>query len=151
MGFKSLMADKSKCTGCRTCEMACSQYHEGKSSPALSRTTVVKFDARGENYPAICNHCSKPQCVSACKVGAMSIDEKTGAVLIDEEMCVGCRACLTACPYSQISFHSEKRVAIKCDLCNGDPQCARFCPTGAISYSDLDEFLMTKRRALIKE
>jgi anaerobic carbon-monoxide dehydrogenase iron sulfur subunit len=148
---KSLMADFKKCTGCRTCEMACSQFHEGKSSPVLSRTRVVKFDARGENHPTICNHCSKPQCLSACKVGAMSIDSNTGAVIVNEALCNGCRVCLASCPHSQVSFHPEKKVAFKCDLCNGHPQCARFCPTGAIAFGDLDGLLMIKRRALVNE
>jgi len=151
MVSKSLIADSKKCTGCRTCEMACSQFHEGKSSPALSRTRVIKFDAKGKNYPTICNHCSKPYCMSACKSGAMSINAETGAVMVDEALCIGCRLCISACLYSQVSYNTEKKVAFKCDLCNGDPQCAKFCPTGAISYSDIDELLMQKRRALISE
>ncbi|HEX3044636.1 MAG TPA: 4Fe-4S dicluster domain-containing protein [Bacillota bacterium] len=146
---KSLMADAGKCTGCRTCEMACSQFHEGKSSPVLSRTRVIKFDAKGENFPTICSHCSKPSCLTACKTGAMRLDSKTGAVTINEALCNGCRACLAACPESRVSFHPEKKVAFKCDLCNGDPQCAKFCPTGAIAYGDIDELLMIRRRALI--
>ena len=149
MVSKSLMADFNKCTGCRTCELACSQFHEGKSSPALSRTRVIKFDALGENHPTICSHCSKPLCMSACKVGAMSIDNQTGAVIVNEPLCTGCRACLAICPESQVGFHPEKKVAFKCDLCNGDPQCAKFCPTGAISFGDIDGLLMIRRRAIV--
>lgn len=146
---KSLMADYHQCTGCRTCEMACSLFHEGKCSPVLSRTRVIKFDARGENHPTICSHCSKPHCLSACKTGAMSVDGATGAVIINEALCTGCRDCISACPDSQVSFHPEKRIAFKCDLCNGEPQCAKFCPTGAISYGDLDALLMQRRRAKV--
>jgi len=146
---KILLVNAAKCTGCRTCEMVCSLRHEAKCSPLLSRTRVVKFEDRGLNFPTVCTHCSKPQCMAACSQGAMKLDSKTGAVLIDEELCTGCRACLAACPRGQVGFHPEKGIAFKCDLCGGDPQCARFCPTDAIRYSGVDEFLMAKRRSLI--
>lgn len=145
-----LMVEPSLCTGCRSCEMACSLSHEGKCSPTLSRVRVIKFEAQGKNYPTVCAHCAKPSCLSACTQGAIKIDPEIGSVVIDESLCNGCCACLAACPQSQISFHPEKKVAIKCDLCGGDPQCARFCPTGALSFVGIDQYLMTKRRALLK-
>jgi Fe-S-cluster-containing hydrogenase component 2 len=144
--FKTLMVDPSRCTGCRSCEMACSMYHEGQCSPVLSRMRIIKYETLGKSYPSVCSQCSKPQCLTACDQGAIDIDETTGAVNIDEALCTGCRSCLTACP--QIGFHAEKRVAFKCDLCNGSPQCARFCPSGALIFSGVDEHLMARRRAL---
>lgn len=144
------MVNPSLCTGCRSCEMACSLHHEGKCSPALSRVRVIKFDAQGMNFPTVCAHCAKPQCVSACTEGAIHVNRETGAVLIDEERCNGCRTCLIACPHSQITLHPEKNVAIKCDLCGGDPQCARFCPSGAIVFTGVDQYLMARKRALLK-
>ncbi|OPX90576.1 MAG: Anaerobic dimethyl sulfoxide reductase chain B [Pelotomaculum sp. PtaB.Bin104] len=149
MYHKILTVDANKCTGCRTCEMVCSLHHEKKCSPILSRTRVVKFEALGLNFPIVCTHCSKPKCMVACSHDAMRVDSETGAVLIDEALCTGCRSCLAACPRSQVGFHPDKGVAFKCDLCEGNPQCARFCPTGAIRYSVMDEYLMAKRRALL--
>ncbi|BAF58790.1 MAG: 4Fe-4S dicluster domain-containing protein [Pelotomaculum sp.] len=149
MIHKTLLVDPAKCTGCRTCEMACSLRHEAKCSPLLSRTRVIKFEAKGLNFPTVCAHCSKPHCMTACTQGAIRVDEETGAVVINEALCSGCRACLTACPHGQVGFHPEKRVAFKCDLCGGDPNCARQCPTGAIKYSGVDQFLMARRRALL--
>lgn len=143
---KSLIVDQSKCTGCRTCEMACSLHHEKKCSPLLSRIRIIKFEARGENYPNVCSHCTKPQCVSACPQGAIQLNSVTGAVVINEELCIGCRLCIAACPQGQIAMHPERDVSFKCDLCGGDPACARFCPTGAVKYADMDEFIMAKRR-----
>jgi carbon-monoxide dehydrogenase iron sulfur subunit len=150
MALKTLMVQPTLCTGCRSCEMACSLSHEGKCSPALSRVRVIKFDAEGRNVPSICAQCTRPECLSACAEGAIRLDAATGAVLIDENLCTGCRSCIPACPHSQIGFHPEKRLAFKCDLCGGDPQCARFCPTGALAFVDVDSFLMARRRALLK-
>jgi len=141
-----LMVDPSHCTGCRSCEMACSMYHEGQCSPVLSRMRIIKYEALGKSYPSVCSQCSKPQCLAACDQGAISIDGATGTVNIDQDLCTGCRSCLMACP--QIGFHPEKKVAFKCDLCSGSPQCARFCPSGALIFSGVDEHLMARRRAI---
>lgn len=141
-----MMVDPSHCTGCRSCEMACSMYHEGQCSPVLSRMRIIKYEALGKSYPSVCSQCSKPQCLAACDQGAISIDGATGTVNIDQDLCTGCRSCLMACP--QIGFHPEKKVAFKCDLCSGSPQCARFCPSGALIFSGVDEHLMARRRAI---
>jgi carbon-monoxide dehydrogenase iron sulfur subunit len=143
--MKTLMVDPSLCTGCRTCEMACSLYHEGKCSPVLSRMRIIKYEALGTSYPSVCAQCSKPQCSSVCPSGAIKPRDETGALTVDEALCTGCRTCLAACP--QIGFHPQKKVAFKCDLCGGEPQCARFCTSGAISFSGVDEFQMSRRRA----
>ena len=146
MSQKVLMVDPSKCTGCRTCEMACSLHNEQKCSPALSRTRVIKFEAKGVNFPTVCNQCSKPQCLPVCPTGAITRDEVTGAVLINEAACIGCRSCIQACSFGQISFHPEKNLAFKCNLCKGNPTCAKFCPTGALSFVSIEEYTMAKRR-----
>ena len=142
--IKTLLVDPSLCTGCRTCEMACSLYHEGVCSPTLSRVRIIKYEALGRSYPAVCAQCSKPQCLSACPHEAIEYSGRSGALTIREERCTGCRSCLIACP--QIGFHPEKKVAFKCDLCGGEPQCARFCPSGAIIFSAVDEFQMARLR-----
>jgi carbon-monoxide dehydrogenase iron sulfur subunit len=145
---KVLMVDPSKCTGCRTCEMACSLYNEQKCSPVLSRIRIIKFEAKGMNFPTVCSHCSKPQCMSACPAGAIVRDNVTGAVSINETDCIGCRNCLPSCPFGQINFHPEKKVAFKCHLCGGDPVCVKYCPSGALTYAFTDEYMMSKRRGL---
>jgi Fe-S-cluster-containing hydrogenase component 2 len=121
------------CAGCRTCMAVCSLYHEGAVQPELARIQVVApvlkiFDAQG----VTCKQCQGPECLEACPVpGALYIDEKTGARVIDAEKCTGCKVCIEACPQypnTPIRFDAEKNVAIKCDLCGGDPQCVKFCP-----------------------
>ncbi|WP_370273485.1 4Fe-4S dicluster domain-containing protein [Methanosarcina sp. MSH10X1] len=143
---RSLLIDTSRCTGCRSCEMACSLYHEGECSPVLSRIRIVKYEALGRNFPSACSQCSKPRCLEACDHGAIRMNESTGAVFVEESFCTGCRSCLVACPF--MGFHPVKKVAFKCDLCGGDPQCVRFCPSGAITFRSVDEFLMERRREM---
>lgn len=140
------MVDPMKCTGCRSCEMACSLYNEQKCSPALSRIRITKFERTGVSFPGICFHCSKPQCMSACPTGAIVRDKVTGAVVIDEEACMGCRQCLQSCPFGQIGFHPEKEVAFKCHLCGGETICTTFCDSGALMYVSAEEYMSSRRR-----
>jgi Fe-S-cluster-containing dehydrogenase component len=89
--------------------------------------------------------------MSACPVeGAMYIDVKSHARVINDDICAGCRQCIEACGQNfdppRIKFDENKNVAIKCDLCGMDPQCVRWCPNGAIKYINLSEFQKTGRR-----
>jgi len=72
----------------------------------------------------------------------MYVDTKTGARVIDEEKCIGCRRCVEACPFSEsmIVYNPEKNVCEKCDLCGGDPECVKQCPAsgnGAIGFVEI--------------
>ncbi|MGQ9558686.1 MAG: 4Fe-4S dicluster domain-containing protein [Desulfurispora sp.] len=144
-----LLVDFRRCTGCRTCEMACSLHHEGKCSPLLARNRVVKFEARGISVPTTCANCSRPYCMLVCPVRAISLHPVTGAVVVDEQKCLGCRACALACPLGQAGYHPEKQVAMKCNLCDGDPVCVQFCPSGALRYGYLDDSLQNRRREFL--
>jgi len=68
----------------------------------------------------------------ACPVGAIALNERTGAWVVDVEECIGCSDCVEACPYEAIFVHEELEVSLKCDLCGGGPECAAMCPTGAV-------------------
>lgn len=126
------------CSGCRTCEIVCSVYHDGKASSSRSRLQWSKnvMDACITDIYT-CRQCAGPECVAVCPSGALSIDEQTGARVIDEETCVGCRLCEGACPVtpSMIRYDEKANTCFKCDLCGGDPQCVKFCPTGALAAS----------------
>jgi len=71
--------------------------------------------------------------------------EKTGAIVVDEEKCVGCGLCVQSCPYGAITVDPLTKCALKCDLCNGDPECVKHCPGGALSYLDVDKAVKVKR------
>lgn len=134
--------DNEKCTGCRSCELACSISHEGISSPTLSRLSILRDFISGENSIEICKQCEGPECMLACPVeDAMFIDEKTGARIINEEKCIACGNCARACPFNEndsiIKYNPNKNVYIKCDLCylrKDGPVCVQICPYGALSY-----------------
>lgn len=123
------------CSGCRTCEVVCSTYHEGISSPILSRIQYEKFEMGGYiTNIFLCKQCDGPECLYACPTGALHVDEKTGARVVDPDVCIGCQMCIAACPVvpPRVRFNKTTNKAFKCDLCGGDPQCVKFCPIGGL-------------------
>lgn len=133
---KVLMIDYEKCTGCRLCEQVCSVKHEGVSNPARSRIKIVKWEMEGRYVPMSCQQCESAPCMAVCPVKAISRDGEMGRVDIDYDVCIGCRMCVAICPFGAMSFDTLAQKVIKCDFCDGDPLCAKFCETGAIQYVD---------------
>ena len=115
-----------KCTGCRRCEIACSLFHEGWIWPEASRIRVFML-IPGVEAPHFCSQCHDYPCVSACPAGAHSVDDRTGAVLVDREKCTGCGICIQSCPGNIPFLHPRDGKAVICDLCGGDPQCVKVC------------------------
>jgi len=118
--------DYLKCTGCRRCEIACSLHHEGKIWPEASRVRVFML-VPGVEVPHLCAQCYDYPCVASCPVDALSVSKETGAVLVDKEKCIGCNKCIEACPGNVPFLHPADKKAVICDLCGGDPQCAKVC------------------------
>ncbi|MGI6686321.1 MAG: 4Fe-4S dicluster domain-containing protein [Bacillota bacterium] len=144
---KMIVMKPMECAGCRTCEMVCSVKHYGVSSPVRSQIRVVEWLKEGLCSPLTCLQCEEALCEKACPMKAISRDNKTGAKIIDEKLCVGCRMCVLACPVGGTAIHLDTRKAMKCDLCGGDPQCVRFCPTGAIEYVDVTDISHDKKKS----
>ena len=141
-----LYIDPSKCTGCMLCEAFCSFKKEGAIWPSKSRITVLKWEEKAAFIPFTCLQCERPLCAEACPVGAISRDSKTGAMVVNEKRCLGCKTCVLACPFGGINFDEEKGYVVKCDLCGGDPECAKQCPKGAISFVHPDRMAPKKKR-----
>lgn len=120
------------CSGCQSCVMVCSLVKEGIFSPTKSRVQVHANESKCFSVPNMCDHCIDPPCIPACPVNAITRDDASGIVDIDEETCIGCEDCVEACPFDSIKMRDEK--AIKCDLCGGDPECAKVCYPYAIQY-----------------
>ena len=136
MLLKSLQIEPKKCTGCLQCEMACSYQAEGLFNPAKSRIKIFTFHHEGRFVPYTCTQCAEAWCMQACPVDAIRLDHDTGAKIIIDSACVGCKVCTIACPFGTVNYNQSTGVVIKCDLCGGDPWCAKACPTEAITYVD---------------
>lgn len=143
---KVLMINYEKCTGCRLCELVCSVMHEGASNPSRSRIKIMKWESEGLYIPMSCQQCEDAPCMNVCPVKAISRDEKLNRVMVDYNVCIGCRMCVTACPFGAMNFDSVGKKVIKCDLCDGDPQCVRFCEAGALEYVDADRVSVFKKK-----
>jgi Fe-S-cluster-containing dehydrogenase component len=132
----SLTFNKKNCMGCHACEVACKQEHGLGVGPRLVRVIEKSADF----IPIYCHHCAKAPCKEACPVEAILRNEQ-GIVLIDKDLCIGCRECIEACPFGAMQFEDNYEVAVKCDLCverladSKQPACMGVCPTGCIHFS----------------
>jgi carbon-monoxide dehydrogenase iron sulfur subunit len=148
---KVLLVNSDSCTGCMSCVMACSMFHEGFFDQTRSRVKILKDEAHCLAVPGICEQCEEAPCIGSCPVHAIQRDDKAGVIEVDRETCTGCGACEMACPYSGVTVDNKKKIALICDLCNGDPKCAEICvPQRAIQYVP-DGESMTLKRALLKK
>lgn len=124
--------DHKKCSGCRICEQICTFSHEREFNPRRARIKILIKDKEGINAPLICNQCKA--CVSICNRDALSWDEKLGVVRVDKEKCNGCGLCIDACEQAAIFSDPISGIVNICDLCNGDPQCVKWCTQQVLAY-----------------
>lgn len=136
---KALAIDYERCTGCRLCELVCSVKHEGVSNPARSRIRIVKWEWEGIYVPVVCSQCDPAPCIAMCTTNARQRDEGMGRITLDYDRCIGCKTCIVACPFGATGFDPVSQRVIACDLCDGDPECAKFCTTGAIRYVEASQ------------
>jgi carbon-monoxide dehydrogenase iron sulfur subunit len=136
--IQALQIHPDKCTGCRQCELACSWVQTGSFQPSKSVVRVHIFDEQASFAPYTCFQCNEAWCMQVCPVNAIDVDEQTGAKVVLDSACVGCKLCVIACPFGTIFFDKGSEKASKCDLCAGEPACARACPTGAIEVEPAD-------------
>jgi Fe-S-cluster-containing hydrogenase component 2 len=126
-----LVVKPGRCTGCRTCELACSFCHTNGGQLGKSRISI--HNVGKERYIQLtCLQCLDAACVKACPANALRRNEHTGAIEIKTLRCVGCGLCEAACPFGHMHFDSSIKLPIKCDLCAGRPTCAAFCPHNAL-------------------
>ena len=130
-----------KCTGCRICELACSIRHGRSVNPRKARIHIVKLESEDDvvSVPVKCMQCEDAPCKNICPVGVISDNPETGARQIDAEKCIGCSACVYACPFGAIVLDREEGNSVVCDLCDGDPLCAKLCPLDALQYVRADD------------
>lgn len=142
--------DQTSCIGCKTCQIACrdknSLYNVGEIIRDVETIEIGAFpNVRYYSISRSCNHCEMPKCMANCSTGAISKDDETGIVLIDEEMCIGCQSCVESCPYGEPVYLEDAGVVTKCDSCyklreKGEkPACVAACAMRALDFGDLDE------------
>ena len=119
------------CTGCRTCELSCSMVKGAEGQLGRSRIAIHKTGEQSF-MQMNCFQCLNAACIKVCPTTALARNDESGAVVVDNELCVGCALCETACPFGHIHFDRESGKPLKCDLCGGDPACAKFCPDQAL-------------------
>lgn len=146
-----LIYDPERCTGCRYCEIACAFKHYNTLNPEKSHIRVFIDDKKFTLEAINCLHCEDPVCAAACPVDAITKDEITGWVTINPMKCVGCRSCTYACSVAASWFDDERRVATKCDFCDGDPNCAKYCSPQAVKVGTPSEALEFARNRYLRK
>jgi len=117
--------DAARCTGCRACMLTCSLRRMGETRLSGSAIQVFSSADEGKHAPIVCLACPSRPCIEACPVRAIVDADDTP--LLDVKRCIGCRACIAACPYGAIGYDEALGKAVKCDLCDGDPLCVSVC------------------------
>jgi len=149
-----IFVEQDRCLACRNCERVCS-FQETGGFLRENTSIWVQIDLdRRIIHTMTCLQCERAACLEICPVGAISSHPGTRALVVDEAVCVGCRMCVSACPFGNIQFDQRRRVALKCNLCNGEPQCVLNCMAGALHYADINDLARIKRekvdRALVR-
>ncbi|MBE3117566.1 MAG: dimethylsulfoxide reductase subunit B [Candidatus Atribacteria bacterium] len=149
--------DTSKCTGCKTCQVACQDKNNLPAEILWRRVFTYgggSWNKKGNIYvpnnifryyvSTACQHCQEPKCVEVCPTGAMHKDQN-GIVSVNAETCIGCRYCEWACPYGAPQFNEELGVMTKCDMCKDyvaegkRPACVDSCVTRCMDFGELEE------------
>jgi Fe-S-cluster-containing hydrogenase component 2 len=119
--------------------LACSFAHASGGRPGASRIWALPGGFEELFVPVVCLQCDDPACAKSCLVNAIQRDPETGAMVLNHDLCVRCMACVSACPFGCSIEDPGHHLVVKCDLCGGDPACAKFCPTKALEYIALPE------------
>ena len=142
---KGFIFNHNKCVACNACSAACIL----ENGWTIHAREILIYN--NEAYPELpvidlslsCNHCESPVCLDGCPSSSYTRDVNTGAILIDDKKCIGCKYCQWNCPYDAPKLDSGKRIIGKCNLCYSRlnegylPSCSSACPTGALSFGEI--------------
>ena len=140
--------DLRKCIGCHACTIACKAEHQipvGVNRCWVKTVEQGTFpDTRRFFFPVLCNQCVDAPCVRICPTNAL-FKRRDGIVDLNGAACIGCRACMEACPYDQLFIDPNTHTAEKCNFCANrvenrlQPACVSVCPTECRIFGDLDD------------
>lgn len=149
MARKGFYIDTTRCVNCKTCQVACKEkFHlrSGQNYRLVRSYEVGSYpDARLYSISGACNHCANPACVRNCPTGAMYKDIQDGTVQHNDDICIGCRACVLACPYGAPVYREEEGIVGKCNACidtrgeDGSTTCEASCGMRAIKFGEFEE------------
>lgn len=144
-----MLLDLRKCIGCHACSVACKAEFDVPLGATRSWVEYIEKgtypNVRRSFLPRLCNHCAKPQCVDVCPTGATWKRAEDGIVVIDPDICIGCKYCIHACPYDARFLNHATGSADKCDFClhrvtqGLDPSCVNTCVGKARIFGDLTD------------
>jgi Fe-S-cluster-containing dehydrogenase component len=129
-----------------------------KGQPAFRRIYRIeqgKFPDANIQYVSIaCMHCGDSPCVLGCPTGAITKDNRTGAIIVQKELCIGCHSCALACPFGAPRYDPDDKMQ-KCNLCierveaSLEPACVRVCPMGALQFESANTVQEVKKSKFV--
>jgi len=159
---KTIIVDPEKCLGCKTCVIECAMAHSSAAdlvealsaaSPADYPQPRVHVEPLGAfGMPLQCRHCEDAPCMTVCPTEAIHRFGDSGPVVLDQDRCIGCKFCMLVCPFGVIDLSRDGKAMIKCDQCielteaGQEPACVAGCPTKALQYVDVEDYLRERRR-----
>ena len=148
---KVIVVDASKCYACLGCVVECA-YQRSGAGEHVSLTSGVLLSAvceviavGADPVPLMCNHCADAPCLTVCPTEAIHRQSPEGPVMLMRELCIGCKACVMACPFGMVHMGREGTTAVKCDMCSDrlavgrQPACVEACITGALEVRELED------------
>ena len=145
---RGFIFDQLLCVNCKACSAACSLENKFpvKARNILNYNSELSASVAYSNLSVACNHCEVPVCLDGCPSSAYSRDTSSGAIIIDDTRCIGCKYCIWNCPFDAPQYDIENKVIGKCHFCYSrlnegmEPACTSACPTGALSFGDLERY-----------
>ena len=156
-----IVQDVKDCIGCRACEVHCKD--KDNSGPGVYNCRMIEVAHEESanfrvNFVYLnCFHCKKPWCVDACPTGAMRQRQEDGIVWVEGSACVGCKACITACPWTVPQWNPDNGKVEKCDLCKDrideglEPACVTKCTTGCLRFTTPAKASQARRQAFAEQ
>jgi len=132
---KRLFVTPYRCIDCKTCQEACNYAHDRNPFDSTHSRIHTNVLGDGSRSIIVCLQCGEAACAAICPHDALVRNTETGAIERTND-CVGCLLCVKACPFGNMDYDPIHHEVIKCDLCGGDPNCAKHCPTGALVWAD---------------
>lgn len=150
MNEQQFFIDYSRCIGCQACVQACAECDTHRGTSMIHLETIERLESV-QTAPQVCMHCEDPVCARVCPADAI---KKTLDGVVQSSLkprCIGCSNCVVACPFGVPKYMAEFDQMMKCDMCydrssvGKKPMCATVCPSGALTYTTMEEIQRTRR------